>query len=442
MKLQNIYSMLLLAGGLTLGLAGCEDEVIVNTKDETKANELLAAIAAADEQLATLSLEKNTLTVSNAEADKLMNEYFTLKGELANPYSEPTEVHYTVTVLSSSNAVVTNGRSKGLEGASVVVEQNGLVLESASSSNGLYLFTGLKTGYVYVRVSAPDHASVEYRASIYLSSGQDVASAESFNAQTQVVLYGTSGDKAATYTGKAYANTTVLNDTLNRKYGSGATFGANANTFISAPTYNFDNLTYEWDSPSPLNLYGTSVNGWNYVSSFENALAGHKIFAYPNVETFANNDDWYTQNGKILDIIYKGIVTSTTIGADGSYTLPVVSSAYPDGLVDQIRISTDAYVAPHTRFTEWGGQYYGQADETGSVEVDVKYYNNTNGDIAPYNGDGINTVTIPSATAATVKRRVITEDWVYYANDKYIFDIAAAGESRNVNIYFAPRERD
>ncbi|MGC1242674.1 MAG: carboxypeptidase-like regulatory domain-containing protein, partial [Chryseosolibacter sp.] len=169
MKKTNIYSMLLLASGLTFGLAACEDEVLVETKDETKANELLTAIAAADEQLATLSVENNTLTVSNAQAEKLIEQYADLREELVDPYSDPTEVHYTVTVLSSSNAVVSSGRSKGFEGATVVVEQNGLVLEPSSSSNGLYLFTGLKSGYVYVRVSAADHTSVEYRAYIYLN---------------------------------------------------------------------------------------------------------------------------------------------------------------------------------------------------------------------------------------------------------------------------------
>lgn len=441
--------MLLLASGLTFGLAACEDEVLVETKDETKANELLTAIDAADEQLATLSVENNTLTVSNAQAEKLIEQYADLRAELIDPYSDPTEVHYTVTVLSSSNAVVSNGRTKGFEGASVVVEQNGLVLEPSSSSNGLYLFTGLKPGYVYVRVSAAEHTSVEYRAYIYLNDGQDVASATSFNAQTQVVLYPVSGAKAARFIGNAYANNTILNDTLNRKYGSAAAFGANANSYIAPPNSITYDYTYEWNNISTYNVYGVDVNSSSKVVQYEKALAGHKIFAYPDVEEFANND-WNTQNGVIYNIIYKGLVTSTTIGADGSYSLPVVSSAqfFNEGVVNQIAISVDSYVAPHTRFTAWGGSYYGEENETGSVEVDIKYYNNTNAGVSPYDGAG-STVAISPAAAAVVKRRVITEDWIYYpyfigSTNVEAWDetVPVAGETRNLNIYFQPRQRD
>lgn len=435
-----------LAAGLIAGLSSCQDEVLVQTKDETKANELLAAIAAADEQLATLSVENNTLTISNVKAQKLIDKYEALRQDLLNPYSEPTEVHYTVTVLSSSNAAVSSGRTKGFEGATVVVEQNGLVLQPSSASGGLYLFTGLKEGYVYVRLSAPDHTSVEYRAYLYLNNGQDVASAKSFNAQTQVVLFPISGPLAAKYTGKAYANTTVLNDTLNRKYGSGGAFGVKANTFIAPPMYNLSNEnTYVWDGISPFNVYGNYIPGSKYAS-YENALAGHKIHAYPNVAQMANND--YTNsgngNGKIYNIVYKGLVTSTTVGADGTYTLPVISYSQDGDLAYDIRIESENYVAPHTRFTTWGGDYYGQENEPGSVEVDIRYYNNTNGTVTPFNGVGTSTVSIPSATAATIKRRIITEDWWYYlsSGSVTINDVPVAGETRNLNLYFQPRQRN
>jgi len=451
MKINKLYTMLLLAGGLTFALSGCEDEVLVETKDETKANELLTAIAAADEQLATLSVENNTLIVSNEKAEQLIDQYEELRSELENPYSRPTEVHYTVTVLSSATASVSNGRAKGFEGATVVVEQNGLVLEPASVSNGLYLFTGLTQGYVYVRVSAADHTSVEYRAYIYDQDGQDVASAESFNAQTQVVLYPISGALAGRFVGKAYANTSILNDTLNRKYGSGAAFGAYANTYISAPSVLSDDYSYEWDRVNPYNLYSVDVNSTTRAASYENALEGHKIYAHPEVEQFANND-WDTENGLIYNITYKGLVTSATIGADGSFNLPVVASAqyFDNGVVNSISLNTDEYIASHTRFTQWGGAYYGQANESGSVEVEVKYYNNTNtSPLNVYNGTGTDQVAINSATAATVKRRIITEDWVYIPhliNGSYIEDydetIPVAGEVRNLNVYFQPRYRN
>lgn len=451
MKINKLYTMLLLAGGLTFALSGCEDEVIVETKDETKANELLAAIAAADEQLATLSVENNTLIVTNEKAEQLLDEYYELVGQLENPYSRPSEVHYTVTVLSSANATVSNGRSKGFEGATVVVEQNGLVLEPSSVSNGLYLFTGLEQGYVYVRVSAPDHTSVEYRAYIYRQDGEDVASAEAFNAQTQVVLFPISGALAGQYVGKAYANTSILNDTLNRKYGSAAAFGANANTYILAPNAISYDYSYEWDGVNPYNIYSVDINSGARAVSYENALEGHKIFAYPNVEQFANND-WNTQNGVIYNITYKGLVTSATIGADGSYSLPVVASAqhFDNGVVNTIELGTEEYVASHTRFTSWGGNYYGEADEPGSVEVEVKYYNNTNtSPMNVYNGTGTDVVAINSASAATVKRRTITEDWVYIPHfingtdiESWNESIPVAGEVRNVNIYFQPRYRD
>lgn len=456
MKKSHIYKMLLLAGGLTFGLTACEDEVLVETKDDTKVNELLAAIAAADQQYATLNTESNTLVVGNEEAERKIEELEELREELLDPYSQPTEVHYTVTVLSSSNATLSGtdfedlslGRKKGFEGATVVVEQNGLVLEPSSVSNGLYLFKGLKQGYVYVRVSAPNHTAVEYRAYLYQFDGWDVAAAESFNAQNQVILYPVSGNLAAKFTGKAYANTSVLNDTLNRRYGSVAAFGAKANTYITAPAYNFYDYTYYWDNPSPYNIYGTSITGNTYVANNENALAGHKIYARPEVDQFANNN-FTGENCYIYEIIYKGLITSTTIAADGSFTLPVVSAAqYSDddetSLVDWIQIYSETYKANHTRFTTHGGNYYGQTNEAGSVEVDIKYYNNGNTAAGVYTGTGTNTVSIPSATAAVVKRRVITEEWWYFMNteNNYQYEIPVAGETRNFNIYFHPRYRN
>lgn len=462
MKKINIYKMLLLAGGLTFSLAACEDEVLVETKDNTKVNELLAAIAAADQQYATLNTETNSLVVSNEEAEKKIQELEELREELLDPYSQPTEIHYTVTVLSSSNATLSGtenvgplmGRKKGFEGATVVVEQNGLVLEPSSVSNGLYLFKGLKQGYVYVRVSAPNHTSVEYRAYLYQFNGWDVASAESFNAQNQVILYPVSGSLAGKFTGKAYANTTVLNDTLNRKYGSVAAFGAKANTYIAPPTYTFEDFTHYGQSwLSPNNLYGTQIRGNNYVVNNETAPEGHKIYAYPDVDQFANNN-YMEDNCRIYEIIYKGLVTSTTIGADGSYTLPVVSSAQYNGdnetsLVNFIRIESWSYIADHTRFTTWGGSYYGQTNETGSVEVSLKYYNNTDATINPFTGDAATQIAVAPATATVVKRRVITEKWWYYLSMSYdgdgdnnFYDVPAAGETKNVNLYFHARWRN
>lgn len=445
--MKNIYKFIL-AGSVIFGLGACEDEVLVDKKDDTKVNELLTQIAAADEQYATLSTENNTLIVSNEELEKLLAQLEEERESLTNPDSEPKEVHYTITVLSSANSSLSGtGRVQGFQNATVVVEQNGLVLSPSSSANGMYLFTGLQQGYVYVRVSAPEHTSVELRSYIYIEDGEDVAGAESYNAQTQVVIYPNAGSKAGLYKGKALANTTVLNDTLNRKYGSSAAiFGTKANSFIAAPQYEFYDYTYYWDAPSSYNMYGSSVTGTNYVATYENALAGHKIYAYPYVDEFANND-YYSYNGYIYEVIYKGLVTSTTIAADGSYSLPVVSSAQYDdwesSLVNEISIVTDAYMAPHTRFTSYGGNYYGQTNESGSQEVDLKYYNNGNSAANVYNGTGTTIISIPSATAATINRRVITEDWWYFpSTNLYTDNIPLAGETRTMNLYFQPRYRD
>lgn len=447
MKIKNIFKIGMLAAASSFMVA-CEDEVLVEKQDTTQADALIAEINDVENQLLTLSLENSELTIENQKLDNFLDSLWNVRNQLTGGYSQPASVDYTVNVLSTANTIFSGGRSKGLENATVVVEQNGLVIQPSSNGAGLYAFRGLTEGNAYVRVSAPNHASVEMSIYLYINDGSDVDGAKTFNAASQVVLYPVAGDMAATIKGMVYANRSTLNDTIGRKFGSDAVFAAKANTYIAAPgVWNYGNYTQDDDYWAASAIYGYPSG--NQVA-FEAGFEGHKIYAVPSLSNLALNND-NSNSGYIISITYKGLITNTEINADGSYELKIpAGSDYGNGLFNSIELRTSEVVSAHTRLTVSDGNYEGEYDESGSVETTFTYFNNSNGTVTPFDGDGVNTVSLDAGEKAQIKRRTITENWIYYPyftdqnsmNDNTLDNFPESGKVINRNIYFFPEERD
>ncbi|MCZ8215934.1 MAG: hypothetical protein O9262_06820 [Cyclobacteriaceae bacterium] len=455
--MKNIISAFLSVAILLGVMMGCEDEVIVRVEDTKSADSLIALITNVSNQYLALDQQNGTLEIINTKLERALDSLLNVRDNINDPYSRPQEIHFTLNVLSSANTIFTGGsndRSQGVTGATVTLEQNGLVVSAdASSKNGLYLFKGLREGNAFVTVTAPDHTPVEFTVYVYKADGEDVSDATSYNASTQVVLYPNAGTAAGKITGKAYANLSTLNDTIGYKFGSIAAFGAKANTYIASPgLWRFYNYTQYQENQIAATIYSTFADGMNI--QWENALAGHKIYAIPFFNNTQINDE--SQNGYITNITYKNVITSATIAADGSYTLPVLSgntyNVYQ--LFSGFRLTTEEMVTDHTRLTDFDGAFYGQENETGSTDQSFTFYNRTNGSVNVYTGTGVTQTAVPSAGKLTITRKKITEKYGYEmffpnesqgsADDKEVYywesynAYPQAGETKVRNIYFFP----
>lgn len=440
MKTNNLFRILAFSAISSVALFGCEDEVIVETEDTTTADAIIAEIETATETLYTLDEENSTLKIENAQLDNLIDSLNAVRNTLQYTTSNPKQVHYTVNVLSAGNAEFSQGRAKGVTGSTVVVEQDGEFHTPSSMAEGLYLFTGLNQGYVYVTVSAPDHTTVEYQAYIYINTGTDVANADSYNASTKVTLYPNAGALAGLVYGKAYANTTVVNDTANRLYGnSTAIFGNLANSYITPMSIGgedsdlFPDTFYEGNDDSEI--------------IFESAPVGHKIYARPVLSGGMMPNP--SQNGYTTMVTYKGIVTSATVAADGTYSLPVIAKSGTDNLISSIEVFTEDFVGDHVRFTNYGGNYNGQVKEAGdTTRVTLKWYNNTNGSQSVSTGSGVTTQNLNPKNSLSVKRLTIKEKYQYGAyflengsnegENMFLDKLPQAGEKMMRNVFFWP----
>jgi hypothetical protein len=454
MKIRNIIPALL-SGAISLALmVGCQDEVIVKVEDTTTADEIIALINDYRNQYLTLDKENGTLHIQNEKLEHVIDSLQDVRDNMLDPYSTPEEIHYTLNVLSSANTAFSGGRSKGLADATVTLEQNGLVKSAdPSSTNGLYLFKGLRTGSAFVTVTAADHTPVEFYVWLDLDFGDDVAEADSYNASSQVILFPNAGSLAGKITGKAYANTSTLNDTIGYRYGTDPAFGTKANTYISSPgNWRYNNYTQDDDYVDARSIYDYP-NGDNI--QWELALAGHVIYAIPEFDNFDINNE--SENGWIYSMTYRNVITKATIQPDGSFTLPILGSSSYDEytLFDYVELTTEDMITSHTRLTQAEGNFPGQKIETGSTDHTFNYYNRTNGVEAVYTGRGLETVNIDPATKAIITRNKITENWaygmwipndaVYDNNSNYLYPddhaFAQSGETKNINVYFFPLER-
>lgn len=112
----KIFGVLSLAAITTLGVVSCKDEVLVPVKDNTTADSLVNLITKLDAQKITLDKKLNTITITNAILNDSSNS-------LGNSVNEQKTVEYTVNLINAGTTVT--GRTKGVDGVSVVVTQNG-----------------------------------------------------------------------------------------------------------------------------------------------------------------------------------------------------------------------------------------------------------------------------------------------------------------------------
>jgi hypothetical protein len=435
---------------LIVVLIGCQDEVIVKVEDTTQVDELLAEISNYTNQYLTLDEKNGTLHIENEKLWRKLDSLEQVRNKLANPYSTPEELQFTLNILSSANTVFSGGRSKGLSGATVTLEQNGLVVSAdPSSSDGLYLFRGLREGSAFVKVTAPDHTPVEFYVGLVIANGDDISDADSYNASTQVILFPNGGSAAGKITGKAYANTSTLNDTLGYRYGGSGLFGAKANTYISTPgSWRYGNFTQVDQYIETASIY--SPPGGENIQ-WETATAGHIIYCIPEFNNYEINNE--SENGFIYSITYRNVITKATIAADGSFTLPVLAgNTYDDNtLVQYVTLTTEDMIASHTRLTKLTA-YAGAITETGAVDQAFSYFNSTDAAQNVFTGNGTVTANVNAGAKLAITRRKITETWAYrmrVPNDQFGLNDESeihpqnqaypqAGETKYRNVYFFP----
>lgn len=436
--MRNINKYIL-ASTLALGtvFTSCEEEILVPVEDNTEIDAMLAQISALENQVYTYSLENGTVTLANMKLkntlDSLDNVYWKLRSTQGN---HDTKVQYTVNVMSTGNFV--EGRVAGISGAKVTVSQ-GSYIETKDTDGGMAVFTGLEPGAAKVTITSADHSSVEM--DVHFFNDGSIAEGDHYNAGTQVLLYPISGKNAATIQGSLFANTSTLNDTLNRKYGTDAVFGAKAGTYLAQPgvyeNYNYTQYYTNWyDDKITGNIY---YDGYNYTSNpdgsavqFEKVPASFKLYALARPSSsilvddqndyYNYSTDEYIRNpGYITSITYSDLVFEAELKADNTYSVVVPAAT---GNAFTIEFQTTEVIAEHTRFTagEWyreanAGQWYwvlGGREEEGSQLQSFSYYNSRDNsrDLYSLNGDG-SVVTINPNSKGDVTRRVITEAFRY-----------------------------
>lgn len=373
-------------GLAALGLfVSCKDEVIVPVEDKKMADSLTTQIGNQQDQIIQVNTELNEIRIIN---DQLSDVRDSLQS--FNYYN--TKVLYTVNVMSFANSVLSNGRTSGLSGATVTVDQNGNK-QTKTTDGGIAVFEVLN-GSATVYVSAADHGEVEYSVSVGYSDYDD---GDVRHASNQIFLYPNAGSAgSAIISGKVMMNSSTLDDTLARVYGTGASVG----TYVSKPgSWTYGNYTQNnyWMEPSTIYGYpsGTQI-------AFDKAPNTLKIYAVPSISYWASNNE--SNYGYINSITYKGIISSAKVDDNGNYSIPVFSSA--EGVT--ITLSTDEYIGAHTRLTT--GQ--GSTNEAGSTEKTFKYFDTAAG------------------TASDLVRRVVTENnWRYRSR----FDFNGSQQSSSIN---------
>lgn len=436
--MRNINKYIL-ASTLALGtvFTSCEEEILVPVEDNTEIDAMLAEISTLENQVYTYSLENGTVTLANMKLRNMLDSLQAVRNKLNwNDGDHDTKVQYTVNVMSTGNFV--EGRASGITGAKVTVSQ-GAYIESKDTDGGMAVFSGLEPGTAKVTITSADHSSVEM--DVHFFNDGSIADGDHYNAGTQVLLYPVSGKNAATIQGSLFANTTTLNDTLNRKYGTNTVFGAKAGTYLAQPGV-YDNTNYTqyntpwYDNKVTGNIY---YDGYYYNSNpqgsavqFEKVPASFKLYAmarpsgsilvddqndYYNYST----DEYIRNPGYITSITYSDLVFEAELKADNTYSVVVPAAT---GSVFTIEFQTTEVIADHTRFTAAEyyreantGQWYwvmGGREEEGSELKSFSYYNSGDYtlDLYSLNGDG-SVVTINPNSKGDISRRVITETYRY-----------------------------
>jgi hypothetical protein len=398
-KYKKIFSISSLAAITLLCVVSCKDEVLVPVKDETSADSLISIIDVLDAQKITLDKKLNKITITNANLLDSANSL--------NSTSNDVEVEYTVNVLNGGTTI-TGGRTKGVNGVSVTVLQNG-VSKVVTSADGRAIFTGLTQGAATVSLNAANFATVN--ATVYLGSNSTGSYGDGAirEVSSNFLMIPIGGSDGLTIKGNLYINRNVLNDTLGRQFEKSG--DAKETQYISNPGkwdhYNYNGYGYGY----LYNLYDNSVSyNYNPIVSFDALTSASTVYAYPDLSTTYNPSNW-ANDGYITSISYVGLMSWATVDANGAYTINVpyvYNSAGTDNFGYYIE-ATDL-VDNLTRFDDLAS-YNGSTQGTpGSVKTTFKLFNNTD------------------YSHSTTDRYVLTESWTFKSGITYEGDWDAFGE--------------
>jgi len=401
-NIKQILSITSLAFITAMCVVACKDEVLVPVKDNTRADSLVTLIQVLDKQKTEIDKKTNTIKITNAIFNDSIDN---VKSDIE---SEVRTVEYTINVLNGGNTITSNqfngggARTKGVDGATVIVSQNG-VTASKTTADGRAIFTGLKGGTATVQISAANFATIN--AQVYLGEddiefGGDGAVR---TAATNFLLVATGGgSNGLTLAGNLYINKNILDDTLGHVYG-GDDAGL-VNTYVSNRSiyddfnygaYNFG-YTYYW----LYSIYGITNNN-NYAPQIKwDALtSGSTVVAYPDLGSYyapANNPQGWNSVGYIMSISYVGLINTATVNASGAYTInvPYIFNGAGDGCIGYY-IEASQLV---DKLTSFGENSNGTSQSVGSVKTKIKFF-----DVDTYE-------------TTEYDRYVLTKDWTFEAN--------------------------
>jgi len=442
-KLATAFIFLAILGLLVVA---CKDEVLVAVVDNKKADSIIAVITKLDQQNVTINAKQNTITIQNAVStarlDSLQTSFDT----------NPRKIQYTIYLLNAGNTISTTnnqGRTKGVDGATVTLLSGGKTL-TATSADGRVIFEGLSGGSATVQILASGFTSVTFQTYFFRDNRSSFGDGAVRTASTNILIFPTSGKDVVTITGLLYANKSTIDDTLGRQYNNRADLPRRLK-YVSNPgisdftSYTQGVNTYNpiWDTNYPYfhanSQYDSIPNGVSIKYDKITSLKGATIFGVPNTNNLRStsfNDFDPQVPGQVLTITYTGLVSVATIDNTGKYTLTVSSYANFPG----VTMSVDHYTDSHNFLT--------RKTNAGSTPITLTLF-----DVVTY----VNTLKYSyQITSNWIYRPSITLDdgsgtGVPYYNDYYEFNFGNAGYNTttanfegkpgttvNRNIFFYP----
>src|SRR5258708_5532039 len=210
-KLATAFIFLAILGLLVVA---CKDEVLVAVVDNKKADSIFAVITKLDQQNVTINAKQNTITIQNAVStarlDSLQTSFDT----------NPRKIQYTIYLLNAGNTISTTnnqGRTKGVDGATVTLLSGGKTL-TATSADGRVIFEGLSGGSATVQILASGFTSVTFQTYFFRDNRSSFGDGAVRTASTNILIFPTSGKDVVTITGLLYANKSTIDDTLGSQY--------------------------------------------------------------------------------------------------------------------------------------------------------------------------------------------------------------------------------
>lgn len=206
-------------------------------------------------------------------------------------------INYAVTVISAANSGTTSGRGEVAAGATVTVSQHGVSTTVTTNAAGQAVFEDMRVGNAAVTVSATDHTTAAATVDltpIEATEGDATIDYSKIvrNAATQIPLFPTAGEGAATIEGVVYGETDLTND-------------------------------------SPELIEGYSVTAYINVDNLDSD--------YFDPDGATNAD----AAGRIVQITYTDVAQTVQTASDGSYSITVPASG--EGL--PISIATSDFVS-------------------------------------------------------------------------------------------------